>query len=112
MIVNRWFSDDYERQNEVMADMKLHYRYGWPLGHILAKAGVPTKIRVDVIRDDEAGVFVGTSTDVRGLVIEAASLEELVAEAKDLIPAMVSMNHATSRSDVVDVRFRERLCHA
>jgi uncharacterized protein DUF1902 len=90
----------------------MHYRYGWPMGHLLAKAGVPTKIRVDVIRDDEAGVFVGTSTDVRGLVIEAESLEGVMRETQAVIHALVSSPSKLSPDTVTDVRYRDRLCHA
>lgn len=92
--------------------MGLHYRYGWPLGHLLAKAGVPTKIRVDVIRDDEAGVFVGTSTDLRGLVIEAESLEGILRETHAVIYVLVSNPSQLSPDMVTDVRYRDRLCHA
>ena len=88
-----------------------HYRYSWPFGRLLARAGVPIKIRVDVIRDDEAGVFVGTSKDVRGLVVEADTLDELVREALSLIPELVHAEAATS-NDVVDVRLRSQVCHA
>lgn len=91
--------------------MSLHYRYGWPFGPFLAKAGFPTKIRVDVFRDEEAGVFVGTTSDVRGLVVEAESLDQLVKETLDLIPELVHASAASS-NDVVDVRLRSRVCHA
>jgi hypothetical protein len=82
------------------------------MGQWFARMGVPTKIRVDVIRDDEAGVFVGTSTDLRGLVIEATTLEEIVSEAKLLIPHMVQCSSQLSPDTVTDVHYRDRLAHA
>ncbi|MBN8492372.1 MAG: DUF1902 domain-containing protein [Burkholderiales bacterium] len=93
--------------------MSLHYRYSWPFGQLLARIGVPTKIRVDVIRDQEAGVFVGTSEDVRGLVVEAETLDALVSEAMELIPELMHESAANER-DIVDVRLRSRagVCHA
>lgn len=92
--------------------MGMHYRYGWPMGHLLAKAGVPTKIRVDVIRDEEAGVFVGTSMDLRGLVVESDTLEGIVREARLLIPDLVRSPSELGPETVTDVRYRDRLCHA
>lgn len=92
--------------------MGMHYRYGWPMGHLLAKVGVPTKIKVEVIRDDEAGVFVGTSTDIRGLVIEADTLEGILKEAKMLIPELVHCSSQLSPDTVTDVHYRDRLAHA
>ena len=92
--------------------MGLHYRYGWPFGKVLANMGVPTKIKVDVVRDEEAGVFVATSQDVAGLVLEAETLEELVAEAKDVIPMLVNSATLLARGAVADVHLRERLVHA
>ncbi len=68
------------------AHMNLCYRLGWPFGSTLAYLGFPTVIRIDVVRDEEAGVFVGTSKDLRGLVVESDSLEGVLREARLLIP--------------------------
>ena len=54
-----------------------------------------TLLRIDVIRDEAAGVLVGTSQDLRGLVLEAETFEELVAEARDVIPCLFA--EATTR---------------
>ncbi|PHV07854.1 hypothetical protein CSQ96_08155 [Janthinobacterium sp. BJB412] len=56
------------------------YRIGFPFWKQMARLGVPLKLRVNVIRDDEAGVFVATSDDLRGLVCEATSMDDLVKE--------------------------------
>jgi predicted RNase H-like HicB family nuclease len=42
--------------------------------------GVPLNIRVNVLKDEEAGVYVATSDDLKGLVCEAATMDELVQE--------------------------------
>ena len=54
------------------------YRVGFPFWKWSARARLPISLRVDVIRDTEAGVFVATSPDLGGLVAEAATLEALV----------------------------------
>lgn len=65
------------------------YRVGLPGWKMVARARIPVSLRVDVIRDDEAKVYVATSPDLAGLVAEAATLDELVraidAGIKDLM---------------------------
>lgn len=94
--------------------MKLHYRLGWPMGRFLARCGVPIYIRVDVIHDAEAEVFVGTSTDIRGLVVEADTLEGVAIEAKSLIPDLMRGADADrcNRDVTTDLRYRDRIAHA
>ena len=92
--------------------MGIFYRYGWPLGRQLSKLGVPTKIRLDVIHDDEAGVFVGTSPDLRGLVVEADSIEVLLSEASSLIPDLVQRPDQIGSCTYADVHLKQRLAHA
>lgn len=45
------------------------YRVGWPFWKWAARH-VPLLIRLEVVHDREAGVFVVTSNDLRGLVVE------------------------------------------
>ncbi len=47
---------------------------------------------VDGIYDAEAGVWVATSEDVPGLVAEAETVEELMAECAGLIPELLRAN--------------------
>ncbi len=60
--------------------MAMNYRVGMPGWRLLAKLGASLYFRVKVSRDDEAGVYWAESPDLRGLVIEAATLEELLRE--------------------------------
>lgn len=70
-------------------------------------------IAVDVIRDEEAGVFVGTSSDVPGLVVEAATLEELLSEAQALIPVLLSDGHDhMPRRSYARMRYNQSLGNA
>lgn len=52
-------------------------RLGWRLAF---KLGATLIYRVDVVRDVEAGVYVATSPDVRGLVAEASTMDDLFRE--------------------------------
>jgi len=92
--------------------MTIRYRYGWPLGKTLARLGIPTGIRIDVLHDAEAQVFVGTSKDVRGLVVEAQTLDELLTEARELIPLLLEPLATLPRSTIADVHFQEHLRYA
>lgn len=46
------------------------YRVGWPGWKIAAHWGAPLLVKLDVLHDKEAGVFVVTSRDLAGLVVE------------------------------------------
>lgn len=53
------------------------YRVGLPGWKLVARARFPVSLRVDVLHDDEANVFVATSPDLQGLVAEASTLDDL-----------------------------------
>jgi len=61
--------------------MFLSYRVGRPLWKAVARIGVPMSLRITIARDDECGVYIATSPDLDGLVVEAKSLNELRTEA-------------------------------
>jgi len=83
------------------------YRIGFPLWKAFARLGAPLKLRVNVIRDEEAGVFVATSDDLRGLVAEAATLDELVVEVHAVIEDLLAeqLKAAPQSQPVTDLRF-------
>lgn len=49
---------------------------------------------VNVLWDDDAGVWSASSTDVKGLAIEAATKEILIKRLKTVIPELLELNHA------------------
>ena len=53
------------------------YPVGWPFWKEAARAGLPIGINVSVLRDEEAGVYVACNSNLKGLVAEAATLDEL-----------------------------------
>ena len=61
------------------------YRVGFPGWKIAARVGFSLLVKIDVVRDDDAGVFVATSLDLPGLVVEAADLERLFPEVYDCV---------------------------
>lgn len=90
--------------------MNLSYCLGWPFGSFVASLGVRTVIRIEVVRDDEAGVFVGTSRDLRGLVVEADSLEGVLNEARLVIPDL--LRKPVGNDAIACVHYSGRVVHA
>lgn len=43
--------------------------------------------------DDEASVWIATSPDVIGLVLESESLDVLMNRVKDAVPELLELNH-------------------
>ena len=52
---------------------------------------------VDLIWDNEAGVWVATSNDVPGLVLESGSLDALIERTRFAIPELLSLNMPSSK---------------
>jgi Domain of unknown function (DUF1902) len=59
------------------------YRVGYPGWRIAARVGLPLKLRVEVIFDEDAKVFVASSEDLKGLVVEATTIEQLRNEIEN-----------------------------
>ena len=51
--------------------------------------------RVNMIWDSEANVWVATSDDVPGLVLESDSFDTLISRVKDAIPELLKLNRET-----------------
>ncbi|MDE2469893.1 MAG: DUF1902 domain-containing protein [Bradyrhizobium sp.] len=69
------------------------YPIRWPLAEAVGRLGIPLVIKIRVLFDAEANVFVGTSPDVPGLVVEADSLDDVMREARELIPCLLNAEH-------------------
>ncbi len=65
------------------------YRVGFPLWQLAARLGVPLLVKIEVVHDTEAGVFVATSADLPGLVVEAKDLGQLMPEVYDCVDMLL-----------------------
>lgn len=61
------------------------YRVGFLGWKIAARCGVPLLVKIEVQHDEAAGVFIATSPDLRGLVVESASKNELIDDVYDCV---------------------------
>lgn len=60
-------------------------------------------IRIDAVWDEEGSVWVATSDDVPGLVVEAATIEALKDEVCSAVPDLLELNglnHNTAKSPI------------
>ena len=64
--------------------------FGWQLW---AACGLPVSIYVDVAFDKDAGVYVAIGRHVRGLVIEATSLDDVKREIENVLSELLSVNY-------------------
>jgi hypothetical protein len=81
------------------------YRIGFPLWKQIARLGVPLTVRVHVMRDDEAGVFVATSNDLRGLVCEAKTMDDLIPEINSSVNDLLTFHlDGNATRPVTDLR--------
>lgn len=60
------------------------YRIGLPFWKIFARLFGSASFRVEVAYDKEAKMFIATSPDLCGFVVEAATVDELLREANDV----------------------------
>jgi hypothetical protein len=65
-----------------------------------------SEYHVATLWDDKAKVWVGTSEDVPGLCVEAATIEELLQTAGELIPELLILNGVLPQGDTNPVPFR------
>lgn len=65
------------------------YRVGMPFWKTVARLGVPLVLRVRVQYDKEAGAYIATSPDLRGLVAEAKCKDELIASVYDCVDLLL-----------------------
>lgn len=54
------------------------YPAGWPLWQSVGRRGFPILVSVKVTHDEEAGVYVAHDSNLRGLVAEGATMDQLI----------------------------------
>lgn len=61
------------------------------------------KYIVNIIWDDETSVWIATSEDIPGLVLEAGSFDALLERIRFAVPELLELNH--SKSSPLDLTF-------
>jgi hypothetical protein len=83
--------------------MRAYWRLGFPGWRFAAMFGLDIKIKVDVYRDEEAGVYFATSDDI-GLAAESESLDGLMKEIHAAIPVLLQVAHTPIDKPKADIR--------
>ncbi len=60
---------------------------------------------IDVMRDGEAGVYIATSKQIKGLVIEADSLDGIKAEIQMALGDLLGVNHPQVNAAEMEIVF-------
>ncbi len=65
------------------------YRVGFPFWREFARMGATLSVIVEVLYDEEANVFVATSPNLHGLVVEAQDVKALLSEINSSIDELL-----------------------
>ena len=68
------------------------YRLSWPYAALLAKMGLSLLIKVEIIHDKLTNVYVATSHDLKGLIVEAETSDELEKEVWHLLSELLTLD--------------------
>ncbi len=83
----------------------MNYPFKFPFALLFGRLGATLTIVIEVCHDDEAGVYIATSKDIPGLVIEAESYSQLKNEVTEAIPNLLSLSnnekHLKTSADVI-----------
>ncbi|MFV0400965.1 MAG: DUF1902 domain-containing protein [Oscillospiraceae bacterium] len=55
---------------------------------------------INIFQDNEADVWIATSEDVRGLALEANSIDILIERVKLAVPELLSLNKVSNEKSV------------
>ncbi|ETD67736.1 hypothetical protein V757_10995 [Pelistega indica] len=65
------------------------YRVGLPFWRSLARMGITLSVMIEVLHDNEANVFVVTSPNLHGLIVEASDIKALLHEIHSSIDELL-----------------------
>ncbi len=54
--------------------------------------------KINLIWDSEANVWVATSDDIEGLVLESGSVDALIERVRFAVPELLELNHRKSKN--------------
>ena len=55
--------------------------------------------KITFVWDNDAGVWIATSEDIPGLVLESGSIDALIERVKYAVPELIELNHLDLRSN-------------
>lgn len=91
--------------------MRIYWNIGTPGWRLASQLGCPIKVRIDVFRDEEAGVYFATCEKI-GLAVEGDSLDTLVQEIHAAVPELINSCFSLPREPKTDIRLHDDLVAA
>lgn len=74
------------------------YPFNYPFAKFISAIGIPVYIKIEAFLDEEAGVYVASSPNVKGLHVEAESLDELRKEIELTLPGLLEINETCKKN--------------
>lgn len=90
----------------------MNYPINYPLANLFQRLGFTLSVRIDVIFDEEANVYVATSKDIDGLVLEAETFNDLTLEVKEAIVTLTQLNKIKAVCTNADLIYRNHIAIA
>lgn len=87
----------------------MNYPISLPFAVLFYRFGFTPIVRVEVIHDAEAGVYIATSQDLAGLIIEVDNIEALRAEIKEAIVNLLKLNHQELKNPHADLIYKDHI---
>lgn len=91
----------------------MSYPLIYPLSWLFARLGVTISIDINFIYDDEEKVFIATSKDIQGLVLEAENFNVLKKEVEEAVFNLLNLSCKKPLSRIsTDVIFKDHIAVA
>lgn len=85
----------------------MRYPISYPFAKFFQHFGATLIVRIDVIFDDEAKVYVATSKDISGLVLEAETFQTLESEMREAIINLAKFDKTIRANTNADLIYRD-----
>lgn len=76
------------------------YPFNYPFARQLGNLGIPLSIKIMVNKDDEANVYYAYSPNVKGLHVEADTLDQLQKEVLETLPVILEINDGLTLEEI------------
>lgn len=90
----------------------MQYPINYPFAQFFQRLGFTLIVRIDVIFDAEANVYVATSKDISGLVLEAETFKVLESEVQEAIINLTQFDRKTIVRTEADLIYRNHIAIA
>ncbi len=90
----------------------MNYPINYPFSNVFSRLGFTLVVRIDVLFDEEANVYIATSTDMKGLVLEAETFHDLTCEVQEAIVNLRQLNQQKTVQTSADVIYKNHIAIA